>query len=271
MVKKKIVIPLIYLVITFAYFGFVIYQMILIKASDLIPLIRLSRNYDALSDILFAFLAPMIIMVLLALCGRIFTNLNFKIFSKFQRNYEYYYVDLGTQDHKSSKIIGRSLPAVFLALALSLFINNLLVTGYPFGTDLAVGIIMLSLLLTPISCILLLPLYAFIDCGIIKVRKKKENRKPPLIIYFGSSQYKLYKGFAGVTTPLFYIITLISEEALAKGPITYIILLYPIFLIGIFMPFFLVYEKQINKWRPKILKKLKLEPLKLEDVERNIF
>ncbi len=271
MVKKKVAIPLTYLIITFIYFGYAIYQIIIMNMSDLIPLFRISRNYNALSDILVAFLVPMIVMILLAFCGRILANLNFKIFTKFQKNYEYYYVDLGDQDHKPSNIIYRSLPAVFLALAFSLFINNILGTGYPFGADIATGIIMLSLLLTPISCILLLPLYVFIDCGIIKVRRKDDGKKPPLIIYFGSAQYKLYKGFAGVTTPLFYIITLISEEALVKGPIAYVILLYPIFLIGIFMPFFLVYEKQINKWRPKILKKLKLEPLKLEDVERNIF
>jgi len=109
------------------------------------------------------------------------------------------------------------------------------------------------------------------DCGILKVKKKEEGKQPPQLIYFGNEQYKLYKGFAGITTPILYFFTILTEATLHRNAFAPIILLYPIFIIGIYMPFFLVYETRINKWQQKIVKKLKLTPLTMENVEQLIF
>ena len=270
MIKRKFIIPLLYLIVSFMYFGFVIYEIVSSKMSDLIPLFRVSRNFNALGDVLIAFLVPMVLMVILAFLGKPFAKLNYKIMTRVQKNFEYYYVDIGVPNHRARQIISRSLPAVFLALAFSLLLSNITIFENLFGVDIASAIIMLSLLLTPLSCFLMLPLYIFMDSGIVKIRKKGERKRPPEINYFGNAQYKAYKGFAGLTTPIMYFITIAMQGSLS-GTTAYIILLYPIFLIGIFMPFFIVYEKQIAKWHREIVEKLDLKLLRMEDVERNIF
>ena len=270
MVKTKFRVPALYFFITLIYFGYIIAQILINRLYDLIPLFRISRNYNALGDAIVAFFVPILVMCLLTVLGLMFALINFKFMTRFQRTFEYYYVDLGEVDHKARNIVSRSLPAVFLCLAISLLVNHFIPSEGIFGVDIASSIIFLSLFITPIICVLLLPLYVFLDCGIVKIRIKSERKRPPQIIYFGSAQYKIYKGFAGITTPLLYIFIILTEASL-DWTFAPIILLYPLFLIGVFMPMMLVYEKLINKWRPRIIEILKLKPLKLEDIERNIF
>ncbi|MHA1150602.1 MAG: hypothetical protein ACTSR8_20470 [Promethearchaeota archaeon] len=267
--KWRHILPLFYILITA---GYCIIVFIIIKnIPDIVPLIPGNTSFD----LLILFFGVPLLMCFLLLFMKIIAMINFKIMSKLQINYEYYYVEMGGREIATTTFFNRALVPVFMAIALSLLINGIPYFSRFFGPDPIAGIIFGSLLLSPLTFFLFIPIWVFQDSGIIRIRKKAEQRRPPKIIFFGSFQYQSYRGFAGITTPIMYFITIYGALSLSRNivqtVITFVILLYPLFLMGIFMPALLIYERKIKKFKDKILKKLKLSKLTQEVVEKNIF
>ncbi|MGV9199482.1 MAG: hypothetical protein ACOC4M_11770, partial [Promethearchaeia archaeon] len=51
---------------------------------------------------------------------------------------------------------------------------------------------------------------------------------------------------------------------------TLVILLFPPFFMGLYVPFLLIYEKRISKISRKLVKNLNLEPLNYQILQNNI-
>ena len=85
MVKTKVLVPALYFLITIVYFGYIVAQILINRLSDLIPFIRISRNYNALWDAIIAFAAPPLIMCLLCTLGLVFALINFKVMTRIQK------------------------------------------------------------------------------------------------------------------------------------------------------------------------------------------
>ncbi len=269
MVKSRVAVPVIYLLITIFYFGFILVQIINAHLPDLIPIKIGNTNLSAIDDLVLIFTIPTLMMCVFALFAKSSAILNFKLMKKFQRNYEYYYVNMGDRIISGQKVINRALLPVILSLALSLLVNSNPLFYRIFGIDTPITIIMFSLMFSPLTCLLLMPVWVFMDSGVVKLKTKTSKRVPPEMSYFGKAQIALYRGFAGITTPIMYVLTISSELSLNK-PFSLVILLYPVFLFGIFMPFFLIFNSRIDKVSKKLIEKLHLEPLKIENIEKNI-
>ncbi|MGQ4874358.1 MAG: hypothetical protein ACP6IY_09840 [Promethearchaeia archaeon] len=263
----KYFVSFLYLLITIGY-CFLVYYTVVIKEGirDIVPIIRGSAS----SDLAILFTGIPIIMIFLLIFAKIFAYINFKIMSRFQLSYHHFIINIKNKNISTSTFLSRVQVPMFLSLALSLLINSNSVFWGFFGIDPISSIIFLSLILAPLSFILILPIWIFQDCGIIKLRKKSDNRVPPKLIYFGSFQYQSYRGFAGITTPIMYFLTIYSN--LAKfNIIALIILIYPLILPGFFIPALLIYDKMVNKLSEKFPKWLKLPELTGEIIENYIF
>lgn len=99
-----------------------------------------------------------------------------------------------------------------------------------------------------------------------KASQLSYKRIAPEISYFGKVQFQSYRGFAWISTPILYIITIISEIQIRPDLTSLIILLYPIILIGAYMPLIVLYEKRLNKIGAKIIKKFDLKLLHLDGI-----
>lgn len=122
----------------------------------------------------------------------------------------------------------------------------------------------------PITAIMVLPIWTFKDSGVIRLKKKQQKRFPPEMTYFGRTQHQSYKGFTGITTPIVYFVTIYSDYLRQLNLTGLIIIIYPIFLIGVFMPLLLLYENRIDNLRVQIIESLKLEQLTLNRLETTI-
>ncbi|MHA1292348.1 MAG: hypothetical protein ACTSQJ_06735 [Promethearchaeota archaeon] len=269
MVSRKIVVSILYMIITLIYVIITISVILSLGVKDFVPIIPGSTR----TDIFVLFICVPILICFPLLFLRLITVINFKVMKRFQKNYEFYYIDLTEQTFESKNIIARAFLPVFLALAISQLLNSIQYFYGIFGIDPISSIIMLSLILAPLTSFLLLPVWTFKDSGIIRVRKRSKLRFPPEISYFGRIQHQSYRGFAGITTPILYFLTMYIEMRTSLGinPTTLVIFLYPLFLIGFYMPLMILYEKRIPRLSEKIRKSLKLKMLNLETIERNLL
>ncbi|MHA1437732.1 MAG: hypothetical protein ACTSPD_09140 [Promethearchaeota archaeon] len=194
MVSRKIVVSILYMIITLIYVIITISVILSLGVKDFVPIIPGSTR----TDIFVLFICVPILICFPLLFLRLITVINFKVMKRFQKNYEFYYIDLTEQTFESKNIIARAFLPVFLALAISQLLNSIQYFYGIFGIDPISSIIMLSLILAPLTSFLLLPVWTFKDSGIIRVRKRSKLRFPPEISYFGRIQHQSYRGFAGI-------------------------------------------------------------------------
>ncbi|MGV9173789.1 MAG: hypothetical protein ACOC44_18370 [Promethearchaeia archaeon] len=257
--------PILYVLLTIGYFLVVTLLIFRQVIKDFILLIP--GNYR--TDILVLFIGGPIFMLILVLFSRFIALINFKFTSLFQRNYEYYYVKISERSLPIRHLLTRPLLPVFICIAIAQLINSV-----PFFTQFITGeivtsIIFLALLIAPLSLLLLLPIWIFKDAGVVKIRKKTEIRVPPELNYYGNFYYHSYKGFAGITTVISYFV-IIYPAIQSLNITTLVILLFPPFFMGLYVPFLLIYEKRISKISRKLVKNLNLEPLNYQILQNNI-
>ena len=269
MLSKKNRVPLFFLIITIIYMIVVgIYILGVVRAGQkIVPILP----WTVTTQVIILFIGVPILITIQVAALRLVTILNFKFSTKFQKNYEYYYIDIIDKEYKSRRMVSRALLPVSMALAVSLLINSISIFLGFFGTDSITSIIFLTLLLTPITSFLLLAIWVMKDTGVVKIRKKLDKRIPPELSYFGKVQFQSYRGFAGISTPILYIITIVSSFQIRLNFESLIILIFPIVLIGLYMPLLVLYEKRLPKVGAKIIKKFEFKHLNMNDICRNIF
>lgn len=269
MLSKKNRVPLFFLIITIIYMIVVgIYILGVVRAGQkIVPILP----WTVTTQVIILFIGVPILITIQVVALRLVTILNFKFSTKFQKNYEYYYIDIIDKEYKSRRMVSRALLPVSMALAVSLLINSISIFLGFFGTDSITSIIFLTLLLTPITSFLLLAIWVMKDTGVVKIRKKLDKRIPPELSYFGKVQFQSYRGFAGISTPILYIITIVSSFQIRLNFESLIILIFPIVLIGLYMPLLVLYEKRLPKVGAKIIKKFEFKHLNMNDICRNIF
>jgi hypothetical protein len=162
-----------------------------------------------------------------------------------------------------------------LAIALSIALHNLLTAlEVPFfiTSGVAYSVAAVSFLLTPISIFLFGPAWVLDDSGIIFLKKEnydelvnaKTLSKPLDVRGIGSYFIQLAKGFAGISTPLLYIILFIQEEIFKSGlELGILLILEPFFLVGSFFFSMLIYIKILPKVRERLLRKLSYAEIRI--------
>jgi len=268
--ERKFIASFFFMLITIIYCIVTIYVIFGTGYVDFVPIIPGGTRFD----IIILFIGVPILCIIPLIFLKIITIINFRFMKQFQKSYEFYYVNLGEHRFESSNIIARAFLPVLLAIAISQLINSISgISEGVFGGDPISSIIMLSLMLAPVTSFLLLPVWVFKDSGIIRVHKRSEKRFPPEITYFGKIQHQSYRGFAGITTPILYFITMsvLLRANISFDITTLVVFLFPLFLIGFYMPMMLIYESIIPKLSEKIKVSLKLEPLNIETVSRNLM
>jgi hypothetical protein len=262
-IKRKFI-PLFILTLTIGYFATAAFFILGSGDPDFAPIIK----GDTASDLFILFIIIPLLICLPAILLKFIALINFKFNKLLQkREYEYHYADLGERPFTAINIIFRAMLPVFMSLAISLLVVDLFLLSEMLWMDEVNLIIVLSLILAPIVIFLIVPIWTFKDSGILKVRKKPKKRIPPEIVFFGKTQHQYYKGFTGITTPILYVITITKRIGLHFAVDVFLILLFPVFLIGFFMPLLLIYESRIEKVREKLIKSLKLTPISLDKID----
>ncbi|MBA7548387.1 hypothetical protein ES705_40843 [subsurface metagenome] len=224
MIRRKAIIPLLYIFITYGYFFVITYMLVRMRVDNFSPLIP----GKLATDVIFLFIGIPILICIPILFISIITLVNFKVMKQFQKGYDFYYIEMGNRPFTSRNLIYRSLLPVLMALAISQLINSIPIFEGIFGIDNLASIVILSLLLAPITGFLLLPIWVFKDSGIIRLKKKHKKRFPPELTYFGRIQHQSYKGFTGIATPIMYFITIYVNFQKNLNWEALIILLYPL-------------------------------------------
>ena len=269
MVSRKNIIPLFFFLITLIYTILVsIYLLnVFSPRQRIVPILP----FSATTQVILLFVGIPLLITIQVAALRLLTIINFKFYTKLQKNYEYYYVKIIDKEYKSKRMVSRALLPVSMALSISLLINSISIFQGLFGSEVITSIIFLSLLLTPITSLLLIAIWVMKDIGVVKIRTKLEKRIPPELSYFGKVQFQSYRGFAGISTPILYIITIVSSIQISLNFQSLIILVFPIVLIGLYMPLLVLYEKRLPKVGAKIIKKFEFKHLNMNDIGRNIF
>ncbi len=167
-----------------------------------------------------------------------------------------------------AEFISRGFYATILSIALSIAINNLL---FRIGVEFIDGSLpfssaAISLILSPISILLLFPAWFLEDSGIIFMKKDNfielSNGKTLTnsldVRGVGNYFISIIKGFAGITTPILYIWLFIEHQVFRTTFELGLILIFePVFLIGSFFFSFWIYVKFAPKIKRWLLRKKK--------------
>ncbi|MHA1804110.1 MAG: hypothetical protein ACTSU4_06190 [Promethearchaeota archaeon] len=258
-VRKNFIIPIFYLLATIGYFLEASYIILREGIRDYV----LAIPGDAKIDVIILFIViPILTCVPLMFIKKI-AVLNFKILRKFQSKFDLYYIEQRNKPIASRHLILRALIPVLVVISISLSLYDPSNSGL-FGSFVT-PIINISLLLTPLIIIPFLPIWIYKDAGIVKLLRRQKTRVPPELSYFGKTQDQLLKGYGGITTPILYAITII--EVVSVNIIGIVILVYPLFLIGLYMPLMLIYELKVRKLGEELKRALDLKPLTIETIE----
>ncbi|MHA1724655.1 MAG: hypothetical protein ACTSYC_06210 [Promethearchaeota archaeon] len=258
--RKNLIIPIFYLLLTIGYFLEASYIILNGGMHDYIPAIP----GNARIDIFILFIGiPILTCVPLLFINKL-ALFNFKILKKIQSKFDLYFIEQVDKPIASRHLILRALIPVLVVISISLSLFHSSNNMGLFGTFVT-PIINISLLLTPLIIIPFLPIWLYKDMGIVKLLRKQKTRIPPELSYFGKTQEQWLKGYGGITTPILYAITII--QIVSVDIVGIVILVYPLFLIGLYMPMMLIYEFKVRKFGEKLKKTLNLKPLTMDIVE----
>jgi hypothetical protein len=205
----------------------------------------------------------------------LFAKLMLKLYPKLGRKLKSKHHSLGLYLFEKPKtlrmITSRTLFASFFALAVGLFTTQgLLSLDLQIFPQSTVGsITATTYLLLPIAAILIPPLGWLDDLGVVLYKKMKNHADLPDFTGVGQYLAIIYRGFAGITTPLLFIIVIIREVRIIGNVIEiFLVMLFPLFLSGYFVPM----EWLIARWRDKHLDKIaallvQLKHLGIEEID----
>lgn len=168
---------------------------------------------------------------------------------------------------RTPELIGRALYAAYFSLTLGLMANQFFLSA---GTELVVNstassILVLTLLFSPIAAVIQAPMWWTEDVGIMLIRKTDRESVAPDISSVGRFMNVLTRGFITVSTPVLYISTLVKEIHGLKNIIPLLLMiLFPLALVGYFIPFQCWFAKRFLKFKGRLLPHLKLRPVNVK-------
>jgi len=172
------------------------------------------------------------------------------------------------------EFVSRGFYATLLAIALSLAVNNILFdSGFEFiDGSLAFSNAALSLVLTPISILIIFPAWFLEDSGIIFMKRENLDELTQGKLLTNSLDVRgvgcyfisIIKGFAGITTPILYILLFLKESIFRNTFELGVILIFePFFLIGSFFISFWIFLKVVPRVKQWLLRKKKYPEITL--------
>ncbi|MHA1111340.1 MAG: hypothetical protein ACTSRE_09575 [Promethearchaeota archaeon] len=219
-------------------------------------------------DLVILFIAPIALQVIFVFLSMLFTPL-FILLARAMKLGKWP-MGLKRLDRKYTlgEFVSRGFYLTILSIGLSISINNLLFNvGVEFIKDsIPLSSAAISLILSPISILLLFPAWFLEDSGIIFMKNDNliELSNGRILTNsldvrgVGNYFVSTIKGFAGITTPILYIWLFISWDVFQTTFELGLILIFePIFLIGSFFFSFWIYIKFAPKIKRWLLKKNK--------------
>ncbi|MBD3353180.1 MAG: hypothetical protein GF364_16990 [Candidatus Lokiarchaeota archaeon] len=255
---------------------------------------------EEITDVIILDLVPFVATILCIFIAMLVTPV-FILFAKVLKGGKY---QVAVQNYykkfTGGEILNRAFFASLFAISLSLFLNNTLYDlsiEFIEGAESAYSAAALSVVFAPIAVIFMFPAWFLEDCGIVFFRKtnydecqitsmKKDIKEsvgaqfdlevekmtqPYDITSVGTFYGYLLRGFASITTPIFYIYNFIADIGLNRfEPISIVLMLMPFFLTGMFMLPIWLYLKTYDWLKRHLLsnKKLKLLEVKMSLHER---
>jgi len=201
--------------------------------------------------------------------GILFIRVYFLISKILKRNYDFKITILEGEKIKGFPTFTRTLLPSFLSLSIGLVIMNFywLINVRIIGYDPTTTILFAALLTTPLCSILIIPIWLFHDCGIIEIKRlRKDFRLSPEVNSVGQFYKYLLRGYAGITTPIFYYLTFAKIFTETEPLLQIVIFFFPIALIGYFMPLTIIYELLFNKIKKLTLRIIRLEKITLDEI-----
>jgi len=263
MEKKQLILPLIFTLMTLI---FAIYITLNIPLDQ-----DLTHFYPGrgLSDIILLIFMPFVYNLIVIPFGILFIWIYFLISKMLKRNYDFKTIEFLGEKIEGFPTFTRAILPGFLSISTGLIVINLtwLINVQFIGIDPITTILFASLLITPICSILVIPIWIFHDCGIIEIKRLKRGfRISPEVNSIGLYYKYLLRGYAGITTPIFFYLTLMKILLEADPMVQMIIFFFPISLIGYFMPLTIVYELLFDKIKRITMGIVRLEKITLDDL-----
>ena len=232
-------------------------------------------------DLIFMFVVPIPLQIIAVFFSMLLSRLYIKVarWMKLGR----YEIRIKKIEKKFSlgEFLSRAFYASLFAIAMGIAINNFIFDLDSTGNGVALFVpgsmsyssAALGFILTSVAILLLTPAWILDDSGVIFM--KKENYKELAdgsilsnsldVRGVGSYFVTLVKGFAGITTPIFYVLLFIQESILSTNFSLGIMLIFePFLLVGSFFFSWWIYLKIIPKVRERLLKKLKYPEIRIK-------
>ncbi len=263
MEKKQLILPLFFTIVT------VIFAIYITR--NVPPTLDLTEFYDGvgLSDAILLIFMPFIFNLIAIPFGILFIGVYFLISKIIKKNYDFKIITLKGEKIKGFPTFTRTLLPSFLSLSIGLVIMNYywLFNVRIIGYDPTTTILFAALLTTPLCSILVIPIWVFHDCGIIEIKRlRKDFRLSPEVNSVGQFYKYILRGYAGITTPILYYLTFAKIFTQADPLLQIIIFLFPITLMGYFMPLTIIYELFFNKIKKLTLRIIRLEKINLDEI-----
>ncbi len=261
--KKQYILPLFFTLVTLFFAIYI--------TRNIPPTLDLTKFYygAGLSDAILLIFMPFIFNLIAIPFGILFIRVYFLISKILKRNYDFKITILEGEKIKGFPTFTRTLLPSFLSLSIGLVIMNFywLINVRIIGYDPTTTILFAALLTTPLCSILIIPIWLFHDCGIIEIKRlRKDFRLSPEVNSVGQFYKYLLRGYAGITTPIFYYLTFAKIFTETEPLLQIVIFFFPIALIGYFMPLTIIYELLFNKIKKLTLRIIRLEKITLDEI-----
>ncbi|MFX0100028.1 MAG: hypothetical protein ACFFCS_10650 [Candidatus Hodarchaeota archaeon] len=234
-----------------------------------------------LVDYLIIFIAPVAVSVVFVFLAIVFTP--FYVFlARLMKGKKYGVArqELALNELSAGNVFARTFLASLIPLAFAISINSFLVgLDVQFVEANAEGysIAALTVFISPVSVLLLMPTWILSDLGIVFYKKKnmeetareKGFSEPYDVMSVGSFYGYLFKGFAGISTPIVFVYVFLGQ-ILESGVepddviMAIIALLTPVLLIGIYALPTWIYIKLYPSLERKLFKKKNYPTLNLK-------
>jgi hypothetical protein len=218
------------------------------------------------SEIFALFILPlMVVMLVDLLFGRFILRMLLRITGWFREDkYEVAYVDY-SRAFTGKRIIQRTLVPSYVSLGIGLSLGSAINARNlgVFEFSLIGNILITTLFSMVIVALLIFPIWVSEDCGLVFYRKGDLMKEGVNIAPVGDTFYNMLKGWAGIVTPLQYIVTIIKDYHLIFTDIHDLLnvvslLVVPVILFGIYIPIQLVYLAFFERIRDRLHAQLQL-------------
>ncbi len=257
--------PLVFIIGNAAFIGIFLAVLAIHKPLVTFPDLITAIPGPVFSDILLIIFLPHVLVPLVSIG---LAAVLLRLYTKLGRWLKLGQYNLGLHEYvknfKTRELVGRALYAAYFSLTLGLmatqFYVNLELELVPDST--ASTLLVLTLLLSPIAAVVQAPMWWTEDLGIMLIRKSGRDQVAPDIASVGRFMNAITRGFITVSTPLLYISILTKEIHSARNILPLLLMiLFPLALVGYFIPFQYWFIKRFPRFKQKILPQLKLRPI----------